>query len=185
MVTYFLLPNIRYFVDTGRLIILVFVLQRVWVALMFLIRRSPRSASTRPLDWIAAYGGWFSYLLLRPGGAHLAWATTTGFWVQIVGVAVWVWGFSRLSRSYGIVAADRGLVTGGPYAVVRHPLYTAYMIGGIGYLMQNPSIRNVVVNLVAVGCQLVRIRAEERHLQSPGYAAYRERVRWRLCPGLW
>jgi protein-S-isoprenylcysteine O-methyltransferase Ste14 len=93
--------------------------------------------------------------------------------------------FAKLARSYGIVAADRGLVTGGPYAVVRHPLYSAYIVGGIGYLMQSLSIWNAAVDVIAVAWQLVRIRAEERHLDSPAYAAYRTRVRWRLYPKLW
>ena len=182
---YLLFPNLRFFVETGRLIGLVFVVQQVWVGLVFLIRRPPRSVSRRPLDWIAAYAGWLSSLLVRPGGAHLAWLVTLWFCVQILGLALWAWAFSKLSRSYGIVAADRGLVTRGPYAIVRHPLYSAYMIGGIGYLMQSPSIRNAVVDLFAIGWQVVRIRAEERHLHGPGYDAYRGRVRWRLCPGLW
>jgi protein-S-isoprenylcysteine O-methyltransferase Ste14 len=102
-----------------------------------------------------------------------------------IGLLLWAWAFSKLARSYGIVPADRGLVTGGPYAFVRHPLYTAYMVGGIGYLIQSLSLWNVLIDVVAVGWQLVRISAEERHLGGSDYPAYRTRVRWRLCPGLW
>lgn len=36
------------------------------------------------------------------------------------------------------------------YAIVRHPLYTAYMVGGVGYLMQSLSVWNAVVDAVAV-----------------------------------
>jgi protein-S-isoprenylcysteine O-methyltransferase Ste14 len=120
-----------------------------------------------------------------PGRLYPAWGITVGFWVQVVGLLLWAWSFSKLARSYGIVPADRGLVTGGAYAIVRHPLYSAYVVGGIGYLMQSLSVRNAVVEMIAVSWQLVRIRAEERHLESPAYAAYRARVPWRLCPGLW
>lgn len=84
--------------------------------------------------------------------------------------------FWKLGRSSGMVAANRGLVTGGPYAVVRHPLYSAHMLGGIGYLMQSFSAWNVAVDVAAVGFQLLRIVAEERHLSGPAYAAYRTRV---------
>ena len=182
---YLLLPNLRFFVQTGRLIGLVFVIQQVWVAVVFVTRRPPRTVSRRTLDWIAAYAGWLVSFLVRPGSYHPAWGLAVGFWVQVVGLALWAWAFARLARSYGIVPADRGLVTTGPYALVRHPLYTAYMIGGVGYLLQSPSARNAVVELIAVGWQLVRIDAEERHLEGPQYAAYRRRVRWRLCPGLW
>jgi protein-S-isoprenylcysteine O-methyltransferase Ste14 len=182
---YLLLPNLQYLLRTGQAIGLVFVIQQVWVAVVFVARRAPRTVSRRALDWIAAYAGWFTSFLVRPGGYHPAWGVTVGFWVQVVGLLLWAWSFSKLARSYGIVPADRGLVTGGAYAIVRHPLYSAYVVGGIGYLMQSLSVRNAVVEMIAVSWQLVRIRAEERHLESPAYAAYRARVPWRLCPGLW
>lgn len=182
---YLLLPNLQFFLRTGRPIGLVFVVQQVWVAVVFVTRRAPRTVSRRALDWVAAYAGWFTSFLVRPGGYHLAWGVAVGFWVQVLGLLLWAASFAKLSRSYGIVPADRGLVTGGAYGLVRHPLYAAYMVGGIGYLMQSLSVRNVVVSVIAIGWQLVRISAEERHLQSPEYAAYRARVRWRLCPGLW
>jgi protein-S-isoprenylcysteine O-methyltransferase Ste14 len=182
---YLLLPNLQFFLQTGRPIGLVFVIQQVWVAVVFVTRRPPRTVSRRALDWVAAYAGWFTSFLVRPGGYHLAWGVAVGFWVQVLGLILWAASFVKLSRSYGIVPADRGLVTEGTYAVVRHPLYAAYMVGGIGYLMQSLSVRNLVVSIVAIGWQLVRISAEERHLDSTEYAAYRARVPWRLCPGLW
>lgn len=74
---------------------------------------------------------------------------------------------------------------GRAYRIVRHPLYTAYLVGGIGYLMQSLSTWNIVIDAVAVGWQVVRIRAEERHLSSPAYDAYRARVPWRLIPRIW
>jgi protein-S-isoprenylcysteine O-methyltransferase Ste14 len=182
---YLLLPNLRFFVHTGRLIGLVFVIQQVWVAVVFLTRRPPRTVSRRPLDWVAAYAGWFTSFLVHPGTYHPAWGLAVGFWVQVTGLLLWAWALWKLGRSFGIVAADRGLVTRGPYALIRHPLYTAYMVGGLGYLMQSPSVWNAAIDLIAVSWQIVRINAEERHLDGPGYAAYRARVRWRLWPGLW
>jgi protein-S-isoprenylcysteine O-methyltransferase Ste14 len=182
---YLLLPNLRYFAQTGQSIGLLFVLQQVWVAILFLARRAPRTVSRRPLDWIAAYAGWLTSFLVRPSAHHPALGVLAGFWVQVAGLLLWAWALSKLGRSYGIVPADRGLVTGGPYALVRHPLYTAYLLGGIGYLAQNPSLRNALLDAVTVAWQLVRIHAEERHLDGPGYAAYRARVRWRICPGIW
>jgi protein-S-isoprenylcysteine O-methyltransferase Ste14 len=182
---YLLLPNLQFFVRTGRLIGLVFMIQQAWVAAVFLARRSPRTVSRRPLDWIAAYAAWFTSFLVRPNGYHPGWGLAVGLGVQVGGLVLWAWAFAILGRSYGIVAADRGLATRGPYALVRHPLYTAYLVGGAGYLIQSLSPWNVAVDVVALAWQLVRIRAEERHLDGPRYAAYRAHVRWRLCPGLW
>lgn len=155
------------------------------MAAIFLVRRAPRTASHRPLDWIAAYAGWFMGFLVRPTGSHPAWGVSVGIWVQLIGLLAWAWAFSKLARSFGVVPANRGLVTGGPYRFVRHPLYTAYLVGGIGYLMQSLSAWNIVIDAVAIGWQVVRIGAEERHLSSPAYDAYRARVPWRLIPGIW
>lgn len=182
---YLLLPNLRFFLQTHHPIGLVFAIQQAWVGVAFLARRTPRTVSGRPLDWVVAYAAWFTYFLVRPGRYHSAWAGTAGLSVQVAGLVLWAWAFAKLARSFGIVAADRGLVTGGPYALVRHPLYVAYMMGGIGYLIQSPSIWNLQVDAVGIGLQLIRIRIEERHLDGPGYASYRDRVRWRLLPGIW
>jgi protein-S-isoprenylcysteine O-methyltransferase Ste14 len=183
---YLLLPTLRFVVQSGRPMIgLVFVVQQVWFAVVFLTRRAPRTVSHRPLDWIAAYAGWFTSFLVRPGGHHLGWAVMLGFWVQMAGLAFWAWAFFRLSRSFGIVPANRGLVRRGPYALVRHPLYSAFIVGCIGYLIQSPSLRNALLVLIAIGWEVVRIRCEERHLDGPEYAAYRREVPRRLCPGIW
>lgn len=181
---YLLRPNLDFFLRTGQLMALVFVVQQAWVALVFVVRRAPETASRRPWDWIAAYGGWFTSFLLRPGSSHVV-SAPVGFWIQVAGLLLWAWAFFNLGRSYGIVPANRGLVTTGPYAVVRHPLYSAYLLGGIGYLLQSLSVWNAVVVSIAVSWQLYRISAEELHLAGADYGAYRARVPWRLCPGIW
>lgn len=182
---YLLRPNLQFFLRTHEPIGLVFAIQQAWVAAVFLTRRTPRTVSRRARDWVAAYAAWFTSFLVRPGGYQPTWGVTAGLWVQLAGLLLWTWAFAKLARSYGIVPADRGLVTRGPYRFVRHPLYAAYMVGGIGYLMQSLSAWNVGVDVVAVAWQVVRISAEERHLDGPAYLAYRTRVRWRLFPGLW
>jgi len=182
---YLLRPNLRFFLDTHAPMALVLVLQQVLVGVIFLIRRSPRSASHNPFDWAIAYGGWFFGALVRPGAPALPFASTFGLAMQSADLALWMWAFANLSRSYGIVAADRGLTTGGPYRFVRHPLYLAYLIGGVGYLAQSLSPWNVLIVGVTASFQVTRILREEHHLDGAPYRAYRERVRWRLLPGMW
>ena len=164
---------------------LVFAIQQAWVAAIFLVRRAPRSTSQKAGDWLVAYGAWFISFLVRPGGYEPTWATPFGLSLQLAGLAIWAWAFANLARSYGIVPANRGLITSGPYALVRHPLYAAYIVGGAGYLIQSLSPWNLLVDGVTVGLQLIRINREERHLESKGYARYQKRVRWRLFPGIY
>lgn len=182
---YLLEPNLRFFLDTHAPMALAFAVQQVWVGVIFLIRRPPRSATHNPFDWAVAYGGWFFGLLVRPGGPVLPFASTFGLVMQCADLALWTWAFANLSRSYGIVAADRGLTTHGPYRFVRHPLYLAYMIGGVGYLVQSLSPWNILIVGITVSFQVARILREERHLDGAAYDEYRCRVRRRLLPGIW
>jgi protein-S-isoprenylcysteine O-methyltransferase Ste14 len=91
-----------------------------------------------------------------------------------------------LGRSFGFAAADRGLVRRGPYAIVRHPIYASYVLLQLGYLLQSISVRNALVMLFVSGCNVGRARAEERLLANDGqYGAYRDKVPWRILPGVW
>jgi protein-S-isoprenylcysteine O-methyltransferase Ste14 len=91
-----------------------------------------------------------------------------------------------LGRWFGVRPALRGLATGGPYRIVRHPLYLSYLIADIGFNLQLWNWGTLL--LVAAGwvSLLARIRAEERLLlQDPGWPAYTGNVRSRLVPGVW
>jgi protein-S-isoprenylcysteine O-methyltransferase Ste14 len=91
-----------------------------------------------------------------------------------------------LGRSFGVRPALRSLVTGGPYRLVRHPMYLAYFLSDIGYNLQEWNLGLVLIMLVGWLSLLYRIRAEERLLfrdvRWPGYIAA---VPYRLLPGLW
>jgi protein-S-isoprenylcysteine O-methyltransferase Ste14 len=153
------------------------------VALFFVIRRPAFTTSGSPLAWTATAVATFGVLAGRPGGEPLwglepAWAT-----VQLVGLVLAIASIASLGRSFGLVAANRGIQTGGPYGLVRHPLYAAYFITQLGYVLEAPTGRNVAILLVVASCQLVRVHTEEQCLSAdPAYRAYRARVRWRLVP---
>ena len=91
-----------------------------------------------------------------------------------------------LGRSFGIRPALRRLVTRGPYRFVRHPMYLSYILGDVGYNLQEWNIGTVLLVLVGWTSLLYRIRAEERVLSGDaGWRFYADRVRYRLLPGLW
>lgn len=162
------------------------VLDQALLAALFLVRRPARRVTAALLDWLLALGGTWLVLALRPGGQPLFGLDLPYLALQIVALAGTLLALGVLGRSFGVVAADRGVKTGGPYAFVRHPVYLTYLVGQIGYLLQCPTVWNLAVILLATACQLGRIRAEERLLRAdPAYAAYAERVRFRLLPYLY
>jgi protein-S-isoprenylcysteine O-methyltransferase Ste14 len=155
-----------------------------WVALMFVVRRPAEGVSRSGLAWIAAPIGSFAMLLARPAGGGLPQLLCES--VQLVGVAVALVSLGTLGRSFGLVAANRGVKTGGPYGLVRHPAYTGYLIAYLGYVAENPSPWNFALLCIGTAFQLVRIREEEGFLAGDSaYQRYCGRVRYRLVPLLY
>ena len=136
---------LHFYLQTHRLIGIVFFTQQTLVALAYLIRRPARSVTRRLDDWLLAFAGTFTGVFFRPEGEHPAWGIWTGTVLQLVGVAIAVTCILTLGRSFGFAAADRGLVTRGAYTVVRHPMYAAYLLLESGYLLQSLSVRNAAV----------------------------------------
>jgi protein-S-isoprenylcysteine O-methyltransferase Ste14 len=79
------------------------------------------------------------------------------------------------------------VITTGPYAIVRHPLYASSSL----YLLGMPLALGSWWGFVGLGVMLPfliwRLLDEERLLarELPGYREYQQRVRWRLVPGIW
>lgn len=103
--------------------------------------------------------------------------------VQLMGFGIVLVALAALGRSFGIVAANRGIKTGGLYSLVRHPAYAGYLVAYLGYVTENQSTRNLVLLLVGTTAQLVRMSEEERMLRGDHrYREYLARVRSRLIP---
>jgi len=87
------------------------------------------------------------------------------------------------------IQKERGqhVISTGPYAIVRHPMYA----GGTLYLIGMPLLLGSWLGLVVLplilGALSVRIFIEEATLRRglPGYGEYARRVRYRLVPGVW
>lgn len=179
--TGFAWANFAHWRSTGRPSGLGVTIVEAWVAVLFLIRRPTDQVSRNTLSWIAAPIGTFAMLLARPDGGGLPELPCEA--LQLIGVAVALISLGILGRSFGLVAANRGIKTRGTYALVRHPVYTGYLITYLGYVAENPSVRNLALFCLGTAFQLVRISEEERVLsRDEGYRAYRGTVRFRLVP---
>lgn len=91
-----------------------------------------------------------------------------------------------LGRCFGVLPDVRGLVTRGPYRLVRHPLYLGELTAALGIVVGAQRWAPALAAwLVCLGLQLVRTKYEERSLRAefPEYAPYADRTK-RLIPGL-
>ena len=178
----FAYANLMSWHQTGRPVGLGAVLLEGTTAVLFLVRRSPRETSGRVAAWVSAFAA-LSLALARPIEHPDPGPWWTFEALQAVGFAVAILGLLFLGRSFGVVAAIRGVKTSGLYRFVRHPVYAGYLAAYSGYLLENPSTRNLILFAVGTGAQVVRIREEERVLaRDPAYRAYSGRVRYRLIP---
>jgi len=105
--------------------------------------------------------------------------------ISAVGLGLVVIGKMALGRSFGLVPANRGIVVRGPYTVVRHPIYTGYLITHIGFFMADPTGWNAAVILIADTALILRALMEEKVLSADAeYQNYCRRVGWHLVPGV-
>ena len=102
---------------------------------------------------------------------------------MLIGLYVQISGKLILGRSFGLIAANRGIKMAGPYRFVRHPIYAGYTIIHVGFLLAFPSLWNVVLYSTELAIQIARLLREELLLnQDQNYRAYAARVRYRLIP---
>jgi protein-S-isoprenylcysteine O-methyltransferase Ste14 len=101
------------------------------------------------------------------------------------GLLAIIGGKLSLGRSFGLVPANRGVVSTGLYRLVRHPIYAGYLVTHAAFVVANPRLWNVVLLTATDLALLLRAIQEERTLEAdPVYAHYCERVRWRVMPGV-
>jgi protein-S-isoprenylcysteine O-methyltransferase Ste14 len=117
-------------------------------------------------------------------GPALNWV---GTFLTVIGVTFAIWARYSLGRNWGSnTKEDPVLVTSGPYAYVRHPLYAGAILGLFGSALTGSMVAVVMFMISIVFC-LRRIHKEERVMLSlfPGqYPAYQARTK-RLIPFVW
>ncbi|MCS3894784.1 protein-S-isoprenylcysteine O-methyltransferase Ste14 [Bradyrhizobium japonicum USDA 38] len=102
---------------------------------------------------------------------------------------LWVFRENSFAAPVVKLQADRAqrVVSTGPYAHVRHPMYSGMILFFAGVPLLLGSWWGLVMAPVIVVLFAVRIGIEERTLREglPGYSNYMTRVRYRLLPGVW
>jgi protein-S-isoprenylcysteine O-methyltransferase Ste14 len=123
-----------------------------------------------------------SLAVLPPADLGPAWRIAAILLV-LLGTLLSIYVLAWLGRSFSLVPQSRRLVTKGPYAIVRHPLYVCEEIATIGIALMCISPLSVLILIVQWLFQLRRMVNEERvlRLSFPEYAAYATRTP-RLIP---
>jgi protein-S-isoprenylcysteine O-methyltransferase Ste14 len=175
---------------------------------VFLLRRDPAllerrmrggpTAEKRPVERLimvfTSIG--FIALLVVPALDHRFRWSSVPVWAVIAGDVLVVVGFYFIFLVYREntftsatieVAPGQMVISTGPYAIVRHPMYASALL----YLVGTPLALGSYWGLVPLGAMLPflmwRLFDEERFLAEslPGYVEYQRKVRHRLIPRLW
>jgi protein-S-isoprenylcysteine O-methyltransferase Ste14 len=154
------------------------------IAFFVIVRRPAQNVTMRPLDWAIALAGTAVAMFVQAGGQPLL-PKLVGTVLMFAGLLLAIWAKLSLRRSFGIAAANRGAIVAGPYRLIRHPMYSGYLIVYVGFLLNNPLLWNFCIYTITGLLLVVRLHAEESVLKTdPVYDAYSSRVRFRLIPAL-
>jgi protein-S-isoprenylcysteine O-methyltransferase Ste14 len=154
------------------------------IPVLMLIIRKPGAIATSVYAWTVAIIGSFTPLMLKVTGVAFI-STTVGGAVMFIGLTISIAAKVCLNRSFGIVAANRGVKREGPYRLVRHPMYLGYVVTHVGFLLVHFSLVNALVCGVTWIALTLRIQAEENFLNQDGaYRDYSAAVRYRVIPGI-
>ena len=79
------------------------------------------------------------------------------------------------------------LCTQGPYALIRHPGSTGYMLWGFVLPFIFFSVDGLILSAVIMGIVVIRVIQEEKQLSTylDNYEVYKKTTRWRLFPYIW
>jgi protein-S-isoprenylcysteine O-methyltransferase Ste14 len=150
------------------------------------VRNEPRKKSRNPVAFLAFAVALGAVAFLRePADSS---STTFVLVGDFVALAACVWLLASaltLGKCFGILPEARGLVTRGPYRIVRHPVYLGEFGTFVGLLIAAPTAWNFAAIVAFCAGQAVRMRLEEEALtrEFPEYADYAARTP-AVVPGL-
>ncbi len=173
------------FLQTGRLTGLLLLASEGLVVILTVLRRSTdvvnRSLRARILMVASLVGP----VLVVPSSVPALLPGFATVMISVCGLVVVITGKLSLGRSFGLMPANRGVVSTGMYRLVRHPIYTGYLLTHAAFVAANPTLGNFLILVGADVALLIRALCEEQTLaQDASYRAYQEQVRWRVLPGV-
>lgn len=156
------------------------------------------TAEKRPVQKLIMLGtsvGFVALLVMPALDYRLGWSNVP-LGLEIAGDLLIAIGFALIGRVYREntftsatieIAANQRVISTGPYAIVRHPMYASAFLYVLGTPLALGSYWGLIPAAAIVLFVIFRLFDEERFLASnlPGYAEYRQQVRHRLVPFVW
>lgn len=149
-------------------------------------RPPPRRPSREPVAFVSCFVAIAAIGFLQPPSDAAPAAVMIAGQALAVLAGVWmVWAAISLGKCFGVLPEARGLVTGGAYRFVRHPVYLGELGAYLGLALAAPSTMTAIGAVSFFAAQFVRMRLEERALTAefPEYADYAART-GRVIPRL-
>jgi protein-S-isoprenylcysteine O-methyltransferase Ste14 len=153
-----------------------------------------KEPAQRIIMWITSLG--FIALAIVPALDHrFGWSRVPGYVVvsgDLLVLLGWL-GIYFVFRENSFAAAtiqssaDQRVISTGPYALVRHPMYAAALVMLLGISPALGSWWGILIVIAILPALIWRLKDEERFLarRLPGYREYLGRVRYRLLPLVW
>jgi len=152
------------------------------------VRRIPSAKAQGIFPRAAAFlGTYLGVAILLLPRHPVGWTTEVASTALILGGMTFaIYGLLWLGRSISIMSEARKLVIGGPYSIVRHPLYLGEQLALIGVFLQYMSPVALALLALQFSFQIYRMGFEEQVLGDtfPEYADYKVRTA-RLIPGIY
>ena len=156
---------------------------------------------TKPFDkvFVALYITAFLAFLVVAGldGGRFGWSALRFRWIwpgmvlHLAGAlpVTWAAATNPYLETTVRIQNDRGhtTITGGPYRLVRHPMYTGILVSFSGWPLILGSLWSYIPVVVVVALFVFRTAREDQTLRTElsGYSDYCRRTRYRLLPGIW
>ncbi|PYX91357.1 MAG: hypothetical protein DMG67_10380 [Acidobacteria bacterium] len=170
--------------DPSRMVLAVYLL---FLVVPMAFRRPPVRVTPNPLFWLLAFVATYWSMLITgitAVGRPLLPRSITAL-ISLFGLVIVIIARVKLGRNIGFVPAQRRIVTGGIYDVVRHPIYAGGFVAIFSLMLRSYSPLNVVLFSIGIVLFMIKSVVEENFLRAdPEYAAYMQRVRWRWIPGI-
>jgi protein-S-isoprenylcysteine O-methyltransferase Ste14 len=167
----------------------------VWaVSALFVKRTVERSLGWARLLTLVAVT-WVLQVVYRTALQQTLWSQTAAVGVladlfTVAGLAVALWARAVLGRNWSATIAfkeDHELMQDGPYAYVRHPIYSGLLLMALGTAVESGRLGSFVLLAAVAVVFAVKAHLEERLMTShfpEAYPQYRRRVK-ALIPGVW